>query len=73
MHESVRILGVSVILLIVSFAAWVRPLGASQLQLLNGSEAANAGKHQFAALLLLGAVGLSAVAATLAITGWFAT
>jgi len=42
------------------------------LRQINGS-AANVGNPEVAALLLFAAVGLSAVAAILAIAGWFAT
>jgi hypothetical protein len=61
-----------VLLLIAAFAAWANPLGRSQLRRLNGSAVANSGNLQMAALMLLTAVGLSAVAAVLAIAGWFA-
>lgn len=72
MLEAARILAsVSVILLIVAFAAWAGPLRRLQFRLSNGS-AANGGNPEFAALMLFTAVGLSAVAAILAI-GWFAT
>ena len=74
MLEAARILaGVAVILLIVAVAAWANPLGRPQLRRPNGSTVANGGNLQIAALLLLAAVGMSAVAAILAIAGWFAT
>ena len=75
MLESAHILAsVSVILLIVAIVAWVNPLARSKIRRLNGSAAAaDVGHLQIAAVLLLAAVGLSAVAAMLAITGWFAT
>jgi hypothetical protein len=72
MLEVARVLAsVSVILLIVAFAAWAGPLARLQLRLSNGSTA-NGAKSEFAALMLFAAVGLSAVAAILAIA-WFAT
>ena len=73
MLEAGRILaGGSVLLLITALAAWANPLGRPQLRQINGS-AANVGNPEVAALLLFAAVGLSAVAAILAIAGWFAT
>ena len=74
MLEAARFLAsIAVILLIVAVAAWVTPLGRPLLRRLNGSAVANVGNLQIAALLLLAAFGLSAVAAILAIAGWFAT
>ena len=74
MLEAARILaGVAVILLIVAVAVWANPLGRPQLRRPNGSAVANGGHLQIAAYLLLASVGLSAVAAVLAIGGWFAT
>lgn len=65
--------GVSVMLLIGALVAWMNLLGRPQLRLPNRIAAANPGNRQLAALLLLAEVGLSAVAAMLAIAGWFAT
>ena len=65
--------GVSVMLLIGALVAWMNLLGGPQLRLPKGIAAANAGNRQLAARLLLAAVGLSAVAAILAIAGWFTT
>jgi len=74
MLEAARILAsVAVILLIVSVAAWANPLGRPPLRRLNGGAVADRGNLQIAALLLLAAVGLSAVSAILAIAGWFTT
>ncbi len=74
MLEVARILAsVAVILLTVAIAAWANRLRRPSLRRLNGSAVANGGNLQIAALLLLAAVGLSAVAAVLAIAGWFAT
>ena len=63
--------GVSVILLIGAFVTWMNPLGRQQFRRLNGSAAAYGGNPQLAALLLIAAVGLSAMAAALAIAGKF--
>lgn len=74
MLEAAHILAsLAVILLIVSIAVWANPLGRPLLRRLNGSAVAYRGHLQIAALLLLTAVGLSAVAAIMAIAGWFAT
>jgi len=74
MLEAAHILAsLAIILLVVSIAAWANPLGRPSLRRLNGSAVANGGNLQIAALLLLAAVGLSAVAAILAIAGWFVT
>ena len=74
MIEAARIFaGIAVILLIAAVTAWANPLGRPQLRRPNGSTVANRANHQIAALLLLSAVGLSAVGAVLAIAGWFAT
>jgi hypothetical protein len=73
MLEAARIMAsISVLLLIGALVAWMNLLGRPQFRRLNGSAAANVGNPQIAALLLLVAVGLSAVAAILAIAGWFA-
>ena len=73
MFETAHILaGVSVILLIVSLAVWANPLNRLQFRRLNGSAAANVGNPQVAAVMLLVSVGVSGVAATLAIAGWLA-
>ncbi len=74
MTEVARILAsVSVLLLIGALIVWMNLRGRPQLRRLNGGTLANVGNPQAAALLLLAAVGLSAVAAILAIAGWFAT
>jgi hypothetical protein len=70
MLEAARILsGVAVIMVIGALAAYMNLLGRPQLQRLNGDASANIGHLQIAALLLMTAVGLSAVAAILAIAG----
>lgn len=74
MLETARILAsVSVMLLIGALVAWMNLLRRPQLRLPNGIAVANDGNRQLAASLLLAAVGFSAVAAMLAIAGWFAT
>lgn len=71
MLEAARILAsVSVLVLVVALAAWANPLGRPQLRRIDGT-AANEDNLEVAALLLLVGVGLSAVAAFLAIAGWF--
>lgn len=72
MLESARILAsASVIVLIVAVAAWGNLLGRLQSRRLNGGAAAKDGDPEIAARLLLAGVGLSDVAAVLAIAGWF--
>lgn len=74
MLDLARILAsVSVILLVTAFVAWLNPFGRPQRPRLNVVPAANVSHPQTAAALLLAAVGLSAVAAVLAIAGWFAS
>jgi hypothetical protein len=74
MLEVARILAsIAAILLIVAFAAWANPLDRLSLRRPNGSAVANGGNIQIAALLLLAAVGVSAVAAILAIARFFTT
>ena len=74
MLEAARILAsFSVILLILAFVAWTNPWGRTQVRRLNGRAASAVDYTQIAAVLLLTAVGLSGVAATLAIAGWFTT
>jgi hypothetical protein len=73
MLEVARILAsIAVLLLIVAFAAWANPLARPPLRRPNGSAIAHGGNIQIAALLLLAAVGVSAVAAILAIAGLLA-
>jgi hypothetical protein len=64
---------IAVILLIVAFAAWANPLGRPPLRRPIGNAVANGGNIQIAALLLLAAVGVSAVAAILAIARLLST
>jgi hypothetical protein len=73
MLEAARILAsVAVIFLIVASVAWANPLARPPLRPLSGSAVANGGNLQIAAILLLAAVGLSAVGALLATAGWLA-
>jgi hypothetical protein len=72
--EAARLLaGIAVILLLVAIAVWANPLGRLQLRRSNGSAVANGGHLQIAALLLMAAVGASAVGAILATAGWLTT
>ncbi len=64
--------GIAVILLAMAIAAWATPLGRPTTRRLNGSAVAKDGHLQTAALLLMAAVGSSAVAAVLAVAEWFA-
>ena len=73
MLEVARIVaGIALILLILAMAAGLSPLGRQQLRRLNGSTAIDDRFLQMAAYLLMVAVGLSGIAAVLAITA-FAT
>ena len=73
MHEASEILAaVAVMMLIGALAAWRRPQHRAQLRRLNGSTV-TVDDPKIATLLLLAAVGLSAVAAFLAIAAWIVT
>ena len=73
MLEAARILaGIAAISLILAIAAGIGPLGRQQLRRQNGSTAVDDRFLQVAAYLLMAAVGLSGIAAVLAITA-FAT
>jgi len=73
MLEIARILaGISAISLVLAIAVGIGPLGRQQLRRLNGSTAIDDRFLQMAAYLLMVAVGLSGIAAVLAITA-FAT
>jgi hypothetical protein len=73
MLEIARIVsGIALIPLILAMAAGVSPLGRRQLGRLNGTAAVDDRFLKVAAYLLLAAVGLSCVAAFLAMTA-FAT
>jgi hypothetical protein len=73
MLETAQILaGAALVSLVMAIAAWMSPQGRLQLRRLDGA-AANERRHiKVAAQLLFAAVGLSATAALLAITSWFA-
>ncbi len=72
MLEVARILaGISAISLILAIAAGIGPLGRQQVRRLNGSAAVDDRYLLMAAYLLLAAVGLSGIAAVLAISGFF--
>ena len=69
MLEIARILaGISAISLVLAIAVGIGPLGRQQLRRLNGSTAIDDRFLQMAAYLLMVAVGLSGIAAVLAIT-----
>ena len=73
MLETARIVAsVAMMLLIGALLAWLHLRAHPQFGPPSGSAAASAGHSKVAASLLLAAVGLSALAATLAIAGWFA-
>ena len=73
MLELARILaGIAAISLILAIAAGIGPLGRQQLRRLNGSTTVDDRFLQIAAYLLMAAVGLSGIAAVLAIAA-FAT
>jgi hypothetical protein len=69
--EAARIIGFfSALLLVGSVAIWAKTLRGPLLRRLDGRMASNARPAQIAIRLLATAVGLSAVAALLAIAGW---
>jgi hypothetical protein len=73
MLEAARILaGAGLVSLILAIAASTSPQGRRQFRRLDGA-AASEGRHiQAAAQLLIAAVGLSGIAALLAVAGWMA-
>ena len=74
MLDVARILGgMALVSLILAMAAAISPAGRIQLRRLNGAAAAEGRRLETAAMLLMMAVGLSSVAAVLAITSWFST
>jgi hypothetical protein len=74
MLETAHILaGISVMLLIGALVAWVKLLRRPQIRRLNGGAATIIDNPQLAARLLLAAVGFSAVASIIAISGLFTT
>lgn len=73
MLEVARILaGIAAISLFWAIAAAISPSGRQQLRRLDDTAAVDGRYLQIAAYLLMAAVGLGAVAASLAIAGWFA-
>ena len=71
MPEIARILAfASALLILVSFAIWANRLRGPLLQRLDGRRASNEAPAAIAIKLLLLALGVSAVAAVLAIIGW---
>ena len=73
MLEAAQILaGAALVSLLLAITAWLSPQGRLLLRRLDGAAASDRRHTQVAALLLFTAVGLSAAAALLAITGWFA-
>jgi hypothetical protein len=74
MIEASRIFGFfSLILLAVAIGAWLKLWRRPKLARLDGAGPPNPPESEFASRLLVVAAGLSAVAAILAIAGWFAT
>lgn len=71
MPELARTLGfLAALLMVISFAIWSNWLRGPLLQRLDGRRASNTGPAGFAIKLLLAALGVSALAAVLAIGGW---
>ena len=60
----------SALLIVMSFAIWSNWLRGPLLQRLDGQRASNAAPAALAIKLLIAAVGVSALAAVLAIAGW---
>jgi hypothetical protein len=73
MLEAARILGcLAAALLIAAIAAWVPLLGGPRLRRLDGGTESDVARTELASRALILAFGLSALAAVLAIGGWFA-
>jgi hypothetical protein len=60
----------SALLMVISFAIWLKWLRGPLLQRLDGQRASNAAPAALAIKLLMAAVAVSAMAAILAIVGW---
>jgi hypothetical protein len=60
----------SALLMVISFAIWLKWLRGPLLQRLDGQRASNAAPAALAIKLLMAALGVSALAAILAIGGW---
>ena len=74
MIEASRILGfASVALLAIAIATWLKIWRRPALARLDRARTPNLAQGEFASRLLILAAGLSAVAALVAIAGWFAT
>lgn len=73
MLEVARIIGaLSAVLLVVAVAAWVKLAGGPVLQRLKGRAVSNSSEAEFASRLVVLALGLSVVAAVLAVYAWIA-
>ena len=71
MIETARLLGgVSLIVLVVALAAWVKVIRAPGLRRLDGQIERNHGQAELASRLSLLAVAVSALAAVVAIFSW---
>ncbi|HLO20234.1 MAG TPA: hypothetical protein VK192_07050 [Sphingomicrobium sp.] len=74
MLEFARVLGsIAAILLIVAVAVWFKLFRGPELQRLDGREVPKADNVETASQLLVLAVILSGVAATLAVAGWISS
>ena len=74
MLEASHILGFfSAFLLVVAVAAWARVLRTPALQRLDDKDGPRTSQTELAAQLMILALGMSALAAAIAIFGWFAT
>ncbi len=72
MHEVAQAIGwLSAVVLIVAVGAWLKLLFRPALQRLDGRPPANGGRFEAASQLIVLAVGLSSVAAILAIASLF--
>jgi hypothetical protein len=73
MLEAARILGwLAAALLVAAVAAWVPLLSGPALRRLDGGTEPDVARTELASRALIFAFGLSALAAALAIAGWFA-
>jgi hypothetical protein len=73
MLEAARLLGgISVVLLVVAFATWLNLFSGPILRPIDGRARLSSARIELGSQLLLGAVGLSAVAAVLAVASWIA-
>lgn len=59
----------AIVLLAISFAAWVNSLGSPLVALAQDGKMTSDGSQRLAAILLMAAVGVSALAAILAVGG----